>query len=107
MKKIKSSEFASRQTEMMAKNCALTPDQVEKVQKLNLSYAERCCVDDPKVDLKKYDDERDTELKNIFNKDQYAKWETNKKKWTDSIKEGWEDVKETVKDTVKDVKKNM
>lgn len=104
MKNLSKEEMATGYTDMLTKNCELDKDQIAKIKKVNLDYISRIS-EDVKGNAKKYEDEYDAELKKVLNKDQYGKWETNKKKWTDTLKDTWNDVKESVKDGVKEMKK--
>lgn len=89
-------ERASKQTEMMTKNLALTSEQEVKIKEINLRYAKQA---EEKMASAQNDREsnreaiknqmkaKDDELKQVLTGDQYNKWKSERKEFTKKGKE--------------------
>lgn len=84
--KLPASERAAHQTEWMKNNLQLSGDQLSKVQDVNMRYATK--MDDirsstqtkmeKKAAAKELSDQKDGELKGIFNENQYSAYRAKK-----------------------------
>lgn len=81
-------EFAQRQTTQMKQSLALTEEQLPKIEKLNLEYAEKMKVvrdqagDDREAMRSKVMammKEKDAELKKVLTSEQWTKFEADRK----------------------------
>ncbi len=90
-----SSERASKATEWMKSALNLTPEQVSKVQDLNLKYAVKMdslkssslAKEDKMTVLKSEKESKDAELKSILTDAQYKTYQEKKQEMKDKMKE--------------------
>ncbi len=90
---------ANKLTEWMRDNLKLTPDQVPKVQDINLRYANKMAElkhgTQPKQEkmtqLRSLSDQKDTEMKGVLTADQYNSYLARKKELEKRMKEKMKD----------------
>jgi hypothetical protein len=86
---------ASKMTEWMKTNLSLTPDQLSKVQELNMKYAVRMDSlrnsslekQDKHAAMKSGNEAKDSELKGILTSEQYATYQEKKKEMKGKYKD--------------------
>lgn len=87
-------DVATQQTTWMQENLDLTPEQLEEVKEINLKYAEKRqkvfastdAADGKMNNLTIHREEYTEELSEIFNPDQFAKFEAAEKEWFEKDK---------------------
>ncbi len=87
-------EIATKQTEWMKDNLDLSADQLEKIEDLNLKYAQKMTkVQETEGKLNKLKqgksiaEEKDGKMKDILNKEQYEKYQDKKSEMRSKLKE--------------------
>jgi hypothetical protein len=92
-------ERSAKITEWMKTNLNLTPDQIQKVQEINLKYAKKTddlvagnySKDDKKQIARTNNEAKEAELKNVFTEEQFTTYKAKKEELKKQVKEGMED----------------